>query len=207
MDAVTVRESECIKIGVDTGAGKTAWPQSATYGKRSRGDVDLTFRTATGELVNSGRRLCVEGCDHWRVNPRVRGVQATVCKQLLSVGKHIMMGGVAVMYGDKGYLFHKGSNVAKKIEAWIQKEISSSQHHGSTLANKEDHVYTIYMKPKGNETGGSPLSQSSVGLPVGYHWRLQRIQRIQEEQTVQTQEEQGERTMIQCEMRRWMVKS
>ena len=24
------------------------------------------------------------------------------------------MGGVTVLYGDKGYLFHKGSNIAKK---------------------------------------------------------------------------------------------
>ena len=32
------------------------------------------------------------------------------------------MGGVTVLYGDKGYMFHKGSNVAKKIDAWIQKE-------------------------------------------------------------------------------------
>ena len=48
MDAVEVRESEWIKIGVGTGAGKTAWPQGATYGKRIPGDVDLTFRAATG---------------------------------------------------------------------------------------------------------------------------------------------------------------
>ena len=53
-----VREPEWIKIGVDTGAGKTAWLQSVTYGNRILGDVDLTFRTATGELVESGERDC-----------------------------------------------------------------------------------------------------------------------------------------------------
>ena len=58
-DAVEVRKSEWIKIGVDTGAGKTAWPQSVTYGKRIPGDVDPSFRTATGELVKSGKRLSV----------------------------------------------------------------------------------------------------------------------------------------------------
>ena len=52
-------------IGVDTGAGKTAWPQSVTYGKKVLGHVDLTFRTATGELVKSGERLYVEGCVDW----------------------------------------------------------------------------------------------------------------------------------------------
>ena len=42
---------ERVKIGVDTGAGKTAWPQSITYGTTMRGDSDLTFRATTGELV------------------------------------------------------------------------------------------------------------------------------------------------------------
>ena len=37
-----------------TGAGKTAWPQSITYGTTIPGDSDLTFRTATGELVKGG---------------------------------------------------------------------------------------------------------------------------------------------------------
>ena len=93
VNAVEVRELEWIKIGVGAGAGKTAWPRSATYGKR------LTFSTAAGELVKSGTRLCVEGCGDWRVNLRVRGVQAVVCKTKFSVGEHTTMGGVAVVYG------------------------------------------------------------------------------------------------------------
>ena len=52
-----VRGSEWIKIGVDTGAGKTAWPQSITYGTMIPGDSDLTFRIATGELVKGGKRV------------------------------------------------------------------------------------------------------------------------------------------------------
>ena len=43
-----MRESEWIKIGVDTGAGKTAWPQNVTCGKTIPGESDLVFRTATG---------------------------------------------------------------------------------------------------------------------------------------------------------------
>ena len=60
-----MRGSEWIKIGVDTGAGKTAWPQSITYGTTIPGDSDLTFRTATGELVKGGKRMHVVGCDDW----------------------------------------------------------------------------------------------------------------------------------------------
>ena len=131
-----MRESEWIKIGVDTGAGKTAWPQSVAYGKRILVDVGLTFCTATGEIDKSGKRLYVEGCDGWEVNLRVRGVQVPVCKPLLSVGEYTTMGGDTVLYGDKGYLFHRGSNVAKKIDAWILKEMRDSQHHGFQLRTK-----------------------------------------------------------------------
>ena len=46
------------------------------------------------ELVKSGKRLFVEGCDAWRDNLRVRGVQAPVCKPVLSVGEYTTMGGV-----------------------------------------------------------------------------------------------------------------
>ena len=77
------QESEFFKIGVGTGAGKTAWPQSVTYGKKLLGHVDFTFRTATGDLAKSDERLYVEGRDDRRVNLRVRVVQAPVCKPLL----------------------------------------------------------------------------------------------------------------------------
>ena len=53
------------QIGVGTGAGKTAWPQSITYGTTIPGDSDLTFRTATGELVRGGKRMQIVGCDDW----------------------------------------------------------------------------------------------------------------------------------------------
>ena len=59
VDALQQQESEWIKIGVDTGARMTAWLQSITYGKMIPGDSDLTFRTATGELVKGGKRMHV----------------------------------------------------------------------------------------------------------------------------------------------------
>ena len=88
VNAVEVRESEWIKIGVDAGTGKTAWPQSATHGKWILGDVNLPLRSAIGGLVRSDERLCVERCDDWGVNLRVRSVQALECKPVLSVGGH-----------------------------------------------------------------------------------------------------------------------
>ena len=56
-----MRGSEWIKIGVDTGAGKTASPQSITYRTTIPRDSDLTFRTATGELVKGGKRMQMVG--------------------------------------------------------------------------------------------------------------------------------------------------
>ena len=62
---------------------------------------------------------------------KIRGVQAPVCKLLMSVGEYTTKGGVTVLYGDKGYMFHKGSNVAKKIDAWVQKWLRDSRYRGT----------------------------------------------------------------------------
>ena len=66
----------------------------------------------------------------------------------------------AVLFGDEGYMFHKGSNVAKKIDAWVQKELRDSQYRGCTVAYKENNVYNIYMKPRENNIE-MPLSGDS----------------------------------------------
>ena len=136
-----MRRSEWIKIGVDTGTGKTAWPQSITYGRTIPGDSDLTFRSATGELVKGGKRMHVVGCDDWGSNLRVRGrwvsLYCTVTKVTCSI---------------------KGSNVAKKIDAWIQKELRDSQYRGCTFACKGNNVYNLFMKSRGNKIDAMPLS-------------------------------------------------
>ena len=114
-----------------------AWPQSITYGTTIPGDSDLTFRTATGELVRGGKRMQIEGCDDCGSNLKIRAVQAPVCKPLLSVGEYTTKGGVTVLYGNKRYMFHKGSNVAKKMDAWVQKEMRDFQYRVCTVAYKE----------------------------------------------------------------------
>ena len=108
-----MRESEWIKIGVDTGAGKTAWSKNVTRGKTNPGQSDLVFRTATGELVKSNKQLYVDGCDDWGNSFRIHGVEAPVCKPLLSVGEYTTKGGVTVLYGNKGNMFHKALTVYK----------------------------------------------------------------------------------------------
>ena len=64
-------------------------------------------------------------------------------------------------------MFHKGSNVAKKIDAWSQKDLRDSQYRGCTITYKENNVYNIHMKPKGNKIDAMPLSgDSESGLPA-----------------------------------------
>ena len=145
----------------------------------------------------------VVGCDDWGSNLQLRGVQAPVCKSLLSVGEYTTKCGVTVLYGDKGYMFHKGSNVAKKIDAWVQKELRDSQYRGCTVAYKDNNVYNIYMKPRKNKMAAMPLSgdPESGGCRLGPNLEEHEIQKFQEEHEIQKFQEEH---MIQCEMM-WMV--
>ena len=63
--------------------------------------------------------------------------------------------------------FTKGSNVAKKIDAWIQKKMRDSQYCVCTDAYNENNVYNIYLKPKGNKTDAMPLSEDTDNRPSG----------------------------------------
>ena len=58
-------------------------------------------------------------------------------------------------------MFHNGSNVAKKIDAWIQKEMRDSQYYGCIVAYKENNVYNRYVKPRENQIDAMPLSGDS----------------------------------------------
>ena len=206
VDTSEVQGSEWIKIGVDTGAGKTAWLQSVTYGKKLLGHVD-SHSAQQQESLSSLASDCTlkvatigESISEFEVFKR-----RCLSQPLLSVGDYTTLGGVTVLYGDKGYMFHKGSNVAKKIDAWIQKETRDSQNRGCTVAYKEINVYNICMKQRGNKTDAMPLSEDSDNrYPAGY-WPGSNLQ-DQKIQIQKIQEEQEEHT-IQYEMMHWMVKS
>ena len=90
-------------------------------------------------------------------------------------------------------MFHKGSNVAKKIDAWVQKELRDSQYRGCTVAYNENTVYNIYMRPRENKIDAKPLSgDSESGCRLGPNRRIQ----IQEVLQIQKFHEEH---MIQCE--------
>ena len=79
------------------------------------------------------------------------------------------MGGVTVLYGDKGHMFHKRFECFEEDDAWVQKELRDSHHRGCAVAYKENNVYNIYLKPRGNKIDAMPLSgdSESGGLPAG----------------------------------------
>ena len=154
-DAVEVRESEWIKIG------KTAWPQSVTYGKKRPGDSDLTFHTATGALVKSGERVYVEGCDNWRLNLS----EFEVCKRR-SVNHCCLLKSTRRWMESRCCLVTKVtcSTEVRKLRRKSKhglRELRDSQYRGCTVAFKENNVYNIYMKPRGNKTDAMPLSGDS----------------------------------------------
>ena len=85
------------------------------------GDSDLTFRTAIGELVKGGKANTCCGLRRLGIQSQSsRCFKRRFVNHSLSVGEYTTTGGATVLYGDKCYMFHKGSNVAKKIDAWIQ---------------------------------------------------------------------------------------
>ena len=88
--------------------------------------VDLTFRTATGDLVKSGERLYVEGCDCWESISEFDVFKRRFvnhCCLLESARRWVESMSCMV---TKVTCSTNGSNVAKKIDAWIQKELRDS---------------------------------------------------------------------------------
>ena len=61
------------------------------------------------------------------------------------------MGGVTVLNGDKGYIFHKGSNVEEN--RCVDPEGDESV---CAVAYKENNLYNISMKPKGKQDPEDP---------------------------------------------------
>ena len=141
-------------------------------GKRTLGDVDLTLSAQSLEKLSSRAKDCTlkvatigESISEVEVGKRP-------CANHCLLESKKTMGEAAVTDADKGYLFHSCSNVAKKIEAWIQKEISSSQYHGCTAACNENNVYNICVKTERKQywcdaTVRGLRQPFLVGLPAG----------------------------------------
>ena len=187
-----VRGSERIKIGVDIGAGKTAW--ASEYRRTERWFLVTVISLSAQQLENLSKvasecKLWV--ADDWRSNIRIRGVHkhrcANHCCLLENPRRRV---GVTVLSGDKGYMFHKGSNVATKIDAWVPEGVERfSTYRGCTsCAQRKQRV----QHPHGTERKQDWCD--ATGLPA----RSEPIPEVPEIQKFQ------EEHVIQCEMM-WMV--
>ena len=131
-----MRESEWIQIGVDTGAGKTAWTRVSQTGERFLATVtslsaqQLENLSSLASDCTSKVAMIGESISKFEVFSGAALYATVVCWRVHVDG--------CSLYHDKGFLFHKGSTVvAKKIDAWIQKEMRDSQYNGCTVAYKE----------------------------------------------------------------------
>ena len=160
-DAVEVRASEWMKIEVDTGAWKTAWPQSVTGGRTIPGDSDFIFRTATGELIKSDKRLYAEGRDEWRVNVRVRGVPRRWCVS------HCCLLEITRRWVE--FEWWRRFPVPQRLDCCEENRcVDPEGDEGFTVqrlhscVQRENNAYSIFMEPNGNRIDSIPLFSSGI---------------------------------------------
>ena len=101
------------------------------------------------------------GCDDWGSNLRIRGVQALVCKPLLSVGEYTTMGGVTVLQKHRQNSTRRPRETEREKERkWgrereRKREILSSPPSGPTIGALTVSRYGPH--PSGPSTLGAPL--------------------------------------------------
>ena len=124
-----MRESEWIQIGVDTGAGKTAWTRVSQTGERFLATVtslsaqQLENLSSLASDCTSKVAMIGESISKFEVFSGAALYATVVCwRERQTVNDTTCVSNVISLYDEKGFLFHKGSTVvAKKIDAWIQK--------------------------------------------------------------------------------------
>eukprot|EP00971_Amphidinium_carterae_P332057 6465990-Amphidinium_carterae.1 len=77
-----MEKGKWLTLNLDTGAGATVWPSSASYGERCEHQASRTFKTATGEICTSEGRYKVKGKDKYGTSVKFEGDRAPVHKSL-----------------------------------------------------------------------------------------------------------------------------
>ena len=147
VDALQQQESEWIKIGVDTGAGKTAWPQSVTYGKKLPGLLTSLSAQRLESLSNVARDCTLKVVATIGVTSEFEGSSAGVnhCCLLESTRRWVE----SLLYGDK--MLHVPQRIECCQESRCVDPPEGDEIHNTTVVQllcKENNVYNIYMKPR-----------------------------------------------------------
>ena len=166
VDSVPVDMSTRLKFNSDTGAARTAIPESWENHAKPVSGPSLTFKTASGELINSKGSCKVSGRDE---NGRMKGVTgalAPVHKPLVSAYKCCTQGFMGIIQEDGGHLVPRASPLGKKIQQLIERS-SPGDMKGAIPLYQEGGVYNFCLEDVGSvDLESSPSSGFSGQLKV-----------------------------------------
>ena len=132
-------------LNFDTGSARTVFPLSTGYGKRVRAKESLTFRTASGELMESQDELQVKGKDDWNQALAFKGLTAPVHKALLSAGATTDKGNDIYMYDDEAYILMAGSAIRDELRKAAAEIFARYDYAGMVPMKKERGIYNVYV--------------------------------------------------------------
>jgi hypothetical protein len=152
---------EYTKFGLDSGAAISAFPLSflpaSAPGQAGNG---RNYRTASGALLadKGGVKLTMK--DENGLERQMPGRLADVHKPLVSQGKVADAGQQTWLTAEGGYLMHKSTPLAKKIQSMVEREAATNR--GMLPVYREGGVYNFYMKLKDKDSI-APLDQPELG--------------------------------------------
>ena len=147
---------EWTKFNLDTGAAQTAIP-IAWDSIRTEAGGEVTFKTASGELVQSEGTGVYFGTDENGTRCKVSGPRAGVHKPLVSAHKCLSKGRLAVLDEHGGYIVPLSTAAGKDIQR-ILKKSSNSQKKQWLKLYQERGVYNFYLQ------GEAPASGRNKGF-------------------------------------------
>ena len=147
---------EWTKFNLDTGAAQTAIP-IAWDSIRTEAGGEVTFKTASGELVQSEGTGVYFGTDENGTRCKVSGPRAGVHKPLVSAHKCLSKGRLAILDEHGGYIVPLSTAAGNDIQR-ILKKSSNSQKKQWLKLYQERGVYNFYLQ------GEAPASGRNKGF-------------------------------------------
>ena len=145
--AAGTEEDEWLKMNFDTGSAGTVFPLEEKGGEQLPGEDGPTYKTATGELIDSGPGYRVQGESEWGQNLSVKGRRAPVHKPLLSGGEVSEKNDV-LLWDDGGWIVSHQSAAAGAIRKAVSRILNKHGYAGVTPVYKERNVYNVYLRRK-----------------------------------------------------------
>ena len=140
-------DGDWIKLNLDTGSAGTVFPMEHEHAEELEGKDGPVYKTATGELIDSGPGIKVHGENEWGQALTIRGRKAPVHKPLLSGGEVAEKNDVYLL-GDGGWIISHRSRASERIRAAVEKVLTQESYAGVTPVYKERNVYNVYLRQR-----------------------------------------------------------